>query len=130
MVKQEATKPGIWSIVSWLLGVLLQPSDLRVIPTQFVGNFSSTSACISLAPLRRSGLMNDDACKTPSPDSSPASADAGSPAQKSGVVFNTITSDDWKRSLASARAQPNVAWQQIQIAISSQSPKTPSPSSS
>jgi hypothetical protein len=73
--------------------------------------------------------MKDDACKTPSPDSRPASAAAGSPAQKSGAVFNTITGDDWKRSLASARAQPNVAWQQIQTAILSRSPKTPLPSS-
>ncbi|MGH7945291.1 MAG: hypothetical protein ACREF9_09805, partial [Opitutaceae bacterium] len=97
--------------------------DLWVISHQLPFAFRSRKIDVA-------GQMNDDACKTPSRDSPPVSAAGGSPAQKSGAVFNTITSDDWKRSLASARAQPNVAWQQIQTAISSQSPKTPTPSSS
>lgn len=33
------------------------------------------------------------------------------------AVFRTITSEDWKRSLAVARAERNVAWEQIREAI-------------
>lgn len=31
--------------------------------------------------------------------------------------FSTITADDWKRSIATARATPNVVSQQIKAAI-------------
>ena len=39
-------------------------------------------------------------------------------------VFRTITADDWRRSLASARRQPNAVSEQIRTAISSSSRKT------
>ncbi|HUR58606.1 MAG TPA: hypothetical protein VM029_12915 [Opitutaceae bacterium] len=65
-----------------------------------------------------------DACKTPSPDSPPASTAPVAPAGKSEAVFNTITSADWKRSIDSARQQKNAVSEQIQTVISSSSPKT------
>jgi hypothetical protein len=63
-------------------------------------------------------------CKTTSPANSPASKAASSRGPKRDAVFNTITSEDWRRSIASARRQPNAVSAQIRTAISSSSPKT------
>jgi hypothetical protein len=63
-------------------------------------------------------------CKTTSPAKSPVSKAAPSRATKPDATFNTITSEDWRRSLASARRQPNAVSAQIRTAISSSSPKT------
>lgn len=60
----------------------------------------------------------------PSPENPPASKAAPSPEQPSAPLFNTITSDDWGRSLRSARRQKNAVSEQIRTAISSSSPKT------
>jgi hypothetical protein len=38
--------------------------------------------------------------------------------------FNTITSEDWKRSIASARRRPNAVLERIRAGISSSSRKT------
>jgi hypothetical protein len=46
------------------------------------------------------------------------------PGRKRGDSFDSITSDDWKRSLASARQQKNAVSEQIRTAISSSSRKT------
>jgi hypothetical protein len=70
------------------------------------------------------GSRMADACKTSSPENPPASKAAPSPARKSAHVFKTITNEDWKRSLASARRQKNAVSEQIRTAISSSSPKT------
>ena len=39
--------------------------------------------------------------------------------------FRAITTDDWKRSIASARAQGNAALQQIRSAVASRFPNSP-----
>jgi hypothetical protein len=65
-----------------------------------------------------------DACKTPSPGKPRASAGDASRGRKRGDSFDSITSDDWKRSLASARQQKNAVSEQIRTAISSSSRKT------
>jgi hypothetical protein len=65
-----------------------------------------------------------DPCKTPSSPSRPASAAAASRRPVSGTQFNTITADDWKRSIASARRQPNAVLERIRAGISSSSRKT------
>jgi hypothetical protein len=59
-----------------------------------------------------------------SPEKIPSSAAGSSQDSKSEPLFKTITSDDWKRSLASARRQRNAVSEQIQTAISSSSKKT------
>jgi hypothetical protein len=71
-------------------------------------------------------MSRDLPCKTPSPEKTPASKAASSPAQKHAPVFKTITSDDWKRSLTSARQQKNAISERIRTrtATSSSSPKT------
>lgn len=60
----------------------------------------------------------------PSPENPPASAGAASCPKGTDPVFNTITSGDWTRSLASARQQKNAVSEQIQTVISSFLPKT------
>jgi hypothetical protein len=35
-------------------------------------------------------------------------------------LFNSITADDWKRSLAARRLETNTAWEQIQHALRTQ----------
>jgi hypothetical protein len=60
----------------------------------------------------------------PSPENRPASEAVSSPAPNSAPLFKTITNEDWKRSLASARQQTNAVSEQIRTAISSSSPKT------
>jgi len=64
--------------------------------------------------------------KTPSPEKAPAFKAASSPARMHAPVFETITSDDGKRSLASARKQKKVISERIRTrtATSSASPKT------
>ncbi len=59
-----------------------------------------------------------------SPEKKPSSAAGGSPDPKKEPLFPTIMSDDWKRSLASARRQRNAVSEQIRTAISSSSKKT------
>ncbi|MGA2016250.1 MAG: hypothetical protein ABSH26_04790 [Opitutaceae bacterium] len=65
-----------------------------------------------------------DSCKTRSPASRPESAGGSCRERGSDSVFRTITADDWRRSLASARLQPNAVSEQIRTAISSSSRKT------
>jgi hypothetical protein len=65
-----------------------------------------------------------DPCKTPSPDSAPSSKGEPSLPRPNELLFKTITADDWKRSLASARQQSNAVSEQIRTAILSSSPKT------
>ncbi len=65
-----------------------------------------------------------DPDKTPSPENRPFSGAGKSRQPKKETVFNTITSEDWKRSLASARQQQNAVSEQIRTAISSSSRKT------
>ncbi|MDO8541123.1 MAG: hypothetical protein Q7S40_11860 [Opitutaceae bacterium] len=60
----------------------------------------------------------------PSPENPPASTAAASRLPASEPLFKTITSDDWRRSLASARRQKNAVSAQIRTAISSSSQKT------
>lgn len=76
-------------------------------------------------PRERPRMSRDDAsCKTPSPAKPHASAGGSSRGRPSDALFKTITSDDWRRSLASARRQKNAVSEQIQTAISSSSRKT------
>jgi hypothetical protein len=63
-------------------------------------------------------------CKTSSPAKPRASAGGSSREQKNDTLFNTITNDDWRRSVASARRQPNAVSEKIRTAISSRSAKT------
>jgi len=65
-----------------------------------------------------------DPCKTRSPDSGPKSTGGSCRERGSDSVFRTITADDWKRSLASAKLQRNAVSEQIRTAISSSSRKT------
>ncbi|MFM8336886.1 MAG: hypothetical protein ACKODK_15120 [Opitutaceae bacterium] len=59
-----------------------------------------------------------------SPAKSPGSKAASSPEKATAREFKTITSDDWRRSLASARQRKNVISEQIRTRTSSSSPKT------
>jgi len=70
-------------------------------------------------------MSSDASCKqTSSPANPPESTAGASSAKKNEPLFKTITSDDWRRSLASARQQPNAVSEQIRTAISSSSQKT------
>ena len=60
----------------------------------------------------------------PSPESRPESAAATSRTRPGEPLFRTITSDDWTRSLNSARRQSNAISEQIRTVISSSLPKT------
>src|SRR6187402_713676 len=87
-------------------------------------NFRLTEKPFAIAVRRADVSFMSDPCKTSSPASPPASAGARSSAKPKETLFNTITSDDWKRSLSSARRQKNAVSAQIQTAISSSSKKT------
>jgi hypothetical protein len=65
-----------------------------------------------------------DPCKIPLPANRPSSEAEKSRLQSKETLFNTITSDDWKRSLALARQQQNAVSEQIRTAISSSLQKT------
>jgi hypothetical protein len=69
-------------------------------------------------------MSADPSCKTPSPAKPRDSAGDSSRERKTDALFKTITSDDWRRSLASARRQPNAVSEKIRTAISSRSAKT------
>ena len=80
---------------------------------------------MSGARAERSPMSSDASCKkTSSPANPPESAGGVSSARKNEPLFKTITSDDWRRSLASARRQPNAVSEQIRTVISSSSRKT------
>jgi len=71
-------------------------------------------------------LPMPDPCKMPSPENPRASKAGRSRDPGSAPLFKTITSDDWKRSLASARQQKNAISERIRTrtGTSSSSPKT------
>jgi hypothetical protein len=58
--------------------------------------------------------VTPDPCKTPSPEDRPSSKADGSRPPKTAAAFNTITGEDWKRSLASARRRRASASERIQ----------------
>ncbi|HRP03371.1 MAG TPA: hypothetical protein PLV87_00520 [Opitutaceae bacterium] len=66
--------------------------------------------------------MSDACKKTPSPVIPPGSMGPTSSIQPNTQLFKTITSDDWKRSLASARQRRALASERIRTTISSSSP--------
>jgi len=60
----------------------------------------------------------------PSPENPPESEAPSSRTRQGEPLFKTITGEDWKRSLALARRQPNAVSGQIRTAISSFSKRT------
>jgi hypothetical protein len=62
----------------------------------------------------------------PSPETPPSSKAGRSQGHSNGPLFKTITNEDWKRSLDSARQRKNAISERIRIrtATSSSSPTT------
>jgi hypothetical protein len=89
----------------------------------FVNKVRANSFCIPPACQRLCRM--GEPCKTTSQAGQLSSKAPNSRKLPPKNVFSTITGEDWKRSIASARQRPNAALEQIRTAISSSSPKTP-----